>query len=931
MTRAKQSRRGMTAAVITLCITMMAGSAYALRSEHVWGQIKWQRVAANFLGLKSEGSTSGTKTRWETTAAAFWKSESLQNGSASRAPILPPTAPTTPAVDEPVNSPVTPPSPNEEPDPGYEPPPGELLGTGIVYTRQPRARTPVPGTSYEEASTWQHTSDVGRINGGIAESDVVIDDLRGNVEVIHDCTGSNEICVAQEARVSPDGSKIAYSVGYGNKLNEVYANGKPLGIYEIPSLTHAKLFVYDFATQTSTPIPNHSANIIDRQPEWLDNNTIVFASNRAGLYPHKTQFSQHRGRKPNGEQRWFSKAYGTSQPYGYNHAGMAMQIWRMDIDGSRAKNLTPHETMALSPAVMSSGDIVYSCWNGHANEAFDSPNRTTNNPGTEVNKWWVCQMDGNGAQGNTILNGHKTPLLKTTGWLAPDVVGGEGHSRLRALRSVAEIRKDYMVVTNYYRANHTGSMGIIYGMSYSDPGVEGVSQLNNFQLHVFNSDREGSGRYIPSDFIAVTPYGNDQDLDPRRDGRGRLMGKAGYASALPETNDFMITHGRGLCYEQTRPDWANRDWTGGEPLCQKGIYRVKTDMVTDPFNTSQMELIAGGDEWQVWDADAITTFEKLWGQALPTRPKPLSGDACYIQVVDARKAELHSPAPYDWKKNLYEQCSTQGCGINTEDKGFHANNMRYLTVYEVEMWDKTYSNGNQEEFGNTSNNHGFKSLRTWGYQELESDGSIRMEVPCETPIQIVGQDERTMTIAHDDRVHSLRKGETRTCHGCHDGHSEERAAELGASAVEDFADTIAARTDHPAPDNGYRRTWRDVEPIIEKRCSGCHEDMNNNDGLLDSRLAWDYEQTDWPWATRMQSENGKYQMPRPYTSKWVGKLARNSMLYWKCMGSRQDGRTDRQYANDIDFGQSHPQAANILECMIIGQWIDQGIQRGWVQ
>ena len=105
--------------------------------------------------------------------------------------------------------------------------------------------------------------------------------------------------------------------------------------------------------------------------------------------------------------------------------------------------------------------------------------------------------------------------------------------------------------------------------------------------------------------------------------------------------------------------------------------------------------------------------------------------------------------------------------------------------------------------------------------------------------------------------------------------------------------------------------------------------MHDQDGLLDSRIAWDYEQIDWPWAVRQPTLNGSYRMPRPYTSKWVAKMARDSLLYWKCMGSRQDGRTDAQYPNDIDFGPAHKTSATPAECQVIGQWIDQGIQRGY--
>ena len=145
---------------------------------------------------------------------------------------------------------------------------------------------------------------------------------------------------------------------------------------------------------------------------------------------------------------------------------------------------------------------------------------------------------------------------------------------------------------------------------------------------------------------------------------------------------------------------------------------MKKDMVTDPFDTDQMTLLAGGSEWQIFDADAVTNFQSLWGQSKPSRPTKLQGNSCFLQVVDARAAELQAPQAYDWNKTLYEQCSTQGCAVNSEDKQFHADQMKYLTVYEVEPWDFTWTGENKYAFGNTISNHGFKSLNVWGFQEI---------------------------------------------------------------------------------------------------------------------------------------------------------------------------------------------------------------------
>jgi len=883
---------------------------------------------------------------------------------------------------------------------------GEQRAWKLVYTRQPRATQRIPGSPIEDAANWQHASDVARINGGLAEADVVLDDLNGNVKVIYDCTTSKEICVAQEARVSPDGTKIVYSVGEGGRLVEVEYHGTRLGIYEIPGLLSARLWVYDLTTGENKPIPHYPGGFIDRQPEWLDNERIVFSSNRGNTYPFKFPWSVHDGYDQFGRRRCFNPPACLSQDYGYSTAGRSMQLWTMNIDGTEPRNITPHENMALAPTVMTNGDILYSCWNAHENKTFDA---YTPRAGTVLNKWWLCRTDGNGADTTVILNGHKSSTLKTAEWLAPLRRRGEGRSELKALRSVAEIFKNKLAVTNYYRGNHVGSMGIIYGMDYGDPHVEGCSRERCQADPYQRNDWPGSGRYVPSSLVALTPYGTDQDIDVRLDAKGRALGKAGYPAPLPDTDsEYLVTHGRGSCYEVTPVEQANRAAMGGEPTCQKAIYKVKVPMVTNPFDDKQMEFMAGGPRWHAFDARAIATFQQLHGQPLPDKPAPLDPEAgCYLQVVDARAAELYPSArDYDWRTHLFEQCAFQGCAVNTENEDFHRDNMAALTVRLPEMWDMTWSGENKAEFESVINNMGHKSIATLGSQPLEKDGSVKMRVPCETPLLMVGTDANGVEIAHDAMLHSLREGETRTCHGCHDGHSEERAEQLGKSAVERFASTIAAKTSPAMPQRTPPVTFADVEPILIERCSGCHRDMKpqRTKGLLYSMVAQDYQQFDWPTArfqlghgerdqimnvqirqggrgyaegerikfppggaagtvsavgprgeiraihltapgngypaplqVRVKSRNGKgavlqatterLYLGRPYNSKWVARFARDSLLYWKCMGKRMDGRTDDQYHNDIDFGPDHVSGATPGECRTIGEWIDTGIQK----
>jgi Hydrazine synthase alpha subunit middle domain len=794
----------------------------------------------------------------------------------------------------------------------------------LVYTRQPRATQAVPGAPIRDAANWQHASDVGRINGGLAEADVVIDNLRGVIEVIHNCTNDPAVCVAQEARVSPDGKKIAYSVGYGNELVDVQYNGINLGIKEIPGLTHAQIWIYEPATRKKYAIPQPQG-VIDRQPDWLDNDTLVFVSNRGNTYPFRSQGPMHED-----PARCMNAPYCVTQEYGYGPEARSMHLWTMKIDGSEARNISPHEQWALAPAVMTNGDILYSCWNGHGNRSHDA--NSSIGASTVKNKWWLCRVDGNGADQTVILNAHKTSYLKTRDWLN-GVVTGEHVSILRAVRSVAEIFRGKLAITNYYRANHLGSMGIIFGMDYGDPHVEGCSTASCYKDSYSPSGTPGSGRYVPSSFHAITPYGQDQDMDVRFEPRPpfRPLGKAGYPAPLPNTQtEFMVTHARGQCYEVTEPHQTQDQWLKGEPTCRKAIYRVKVPIVTDPFDTAQMEQIAGGPRWHAYDARAVAPYSTLFGQDAPRRPPPLDKNAaCYLNVVDARKAELAPPAPYNWTQTLYEQCSTQGCAVNTENPEFYASKVRALTVLLPEMWDKSYTD-DEEGYVARRNNIGHKSIAILGSQPLMADGSVRMQVPCETPLLMIGTDPRGLSLAHDEMLHSLRQGETRTCHGCHDGHSEERARELGAPAVERFKSTLAAATNPPMPVKQPPITFAQVRPILEKRCASCHQKLLSKWSY--SAVAQDYEQIDGAFDTaagpapKQVSPRGDYLLARPYTSKYVAKFARDSLLHWKCMGARQDGRTDQQYNNDIDFGAAHVSGATPQECVTIGRWIDSGIQ-----
>ena len=330
------------------------------------------------------------------------------------------------------------------------------------------------------------------------------------------------------------------------------------------------------------------------------------------------------------------------------------------------------------------------------------------------------------------------------------------------------------------------------------------------------------------------------------------------------------------------------------------------------------------------NARSITSYMNLYGRTAPTRPAPLdAGAGCYLQVVNARAAELAPAQPYNWSNTMYARCAKQGCAVNADRPGFYSSNVKFFTVLIPEMWDMSYSNGNQMTFANTLNTIGHKSIGLYRKQPLLSDGSVRMQVPCETPLIMVGQDADGLTLAHDEMLHSLRAGETRTCHGCHDGHSEERATAIRKTAAIRFASTQAADVETPLTKRKAPVKFDKIRPILVSRCGGCHVGFND-DGLLYSRIVYDYEQIDFPWLTRKVGQTGRastpYNLARPYTSWWVSKFALESPLYWYARNKRTDGLANSDYGDDIDYRAPHNSNVTYSEARLIGRWIDQGAQ-----
>jgi len=866
---------------------------------------------------------------------------------------MPVTASAIPAVVPPVTPPKTVP-PSNIVSPRSPPPPftGEPK---LVYTRQPYKPQPIPGnTPDSEVANFQYATDIARINDLLAEADVVVDALNDSApKVIFDCTGNKSLnCVAQEARVSPDGTRIAYSVGFaapGAAGIQLQFNGL---IEQLTSLVCAQIYIYDIASGVSTQVGNHPGGncavndgqnrAIDRQPSWLSNTELVFTSNRGGKWPNREGGNQHL-------QYCSNYPYCVSQTYPYGDSGKAMQLWKMNTDGTGAVNWGPQDFNSLAPEVLTNGDVVYSCYNAHADKGF-SPGQ--NAQVALPNLMWLCRVDGNGADMTVKLHGHKQNILKTRGWLPTEpTIGGitptkgglTGYEELRGLRSVSEIFKGKLAITSYYRANHNGSLGAVYGFDYGSPHVEGCSTASCIEYPYLEpaSTALGSGAFIPSSLKSLTPWGQSGDANPGFVYLGpgipyKSFGKAGYPAPW-DANHFIITHARGQCYAAATGYELTKEWLGDSTVCRRTIVKVNAPngatsvlpSTTNPYDASQITPLVDDPNYQAFDAHPITTYQALFGQAAPLRPAPLPPGKCYLQVVDARKSELYGRPGEHPQAASTQRCAWQGCAVQTDNENptYHATNMKYLSVTLPTLWDISYS-GNSELYKMTMNTLGYRNIK--GYQKvaLQADGSVKMEVPCDTPLLMSGENANGEVIAHDDMVHSLRPGETRTCHGCHDAHSEERFAEIGSiPAATRFATTLAASITPAAGTVHDLPKIAQIQPMLTRSCGGCHTGFEN-DSLLYSRVVWDTQQLDFkPWLSITPAMPGvsNNTLWRPLTSRFVSKFALESPLYWYANNRRMDGRTNATFNWDIDYKTGHPDTGIAAEeRVLLKDWLDNG-------
>lgn len=233
------------------------------------------------------------------------------------------------------------------------------------------------------------------------------------------------------------------------------------------------------------------------------------------------------------------------------------------------------------------------------------------------------------------------------------------------------------------------------------------------------------------------------------------------------------------------------------------------------------------------------------------------------------------------------------------------------------------------------------------------DSSFLALIPADVSVTFQTIDRRGMALNIAQTWHQVRPGEARyDCGGCH-AHSKEPIDFEGTAAaqpnylVRDFARTtpLVALDSQGAdaltvrPERVVNVEWfRDVSPLLNTRCGGCHDAASPAGPAPGLVLASNAPLVNgWPaalWALKLAHTdpvsaaeytrygNGLYVQLTRYLRSFQ---SRQSLLMWAAWGERLDGRTNATRPGDIDYT-AHPGIPGLTndERMLLARWIDTG-------
>lgn len=220
-----------------------------------------------------------------------------------------------------------------------------------------------------------------------------------------------------------------------------------------------------------------------------------------------------------------------------------------------------------------------------------------------------------------------------------------------------------------------------------------------------------------------------------------------------------------------------------------------------------------GNKELVYRDEGISSFMPM---PLRARPRP----PVLADMTDERK---------EWATCAVSDASFGCDGIAPE-------RIRYLRIAEPIGWPYDNRNGGmryvedhncQKPSGEKRIADNWTPVRILGDVPVERDGSAHFTVPADTAVYFQLLDENRMELRRMRSFISFQRGERRACAGCHESRGiVPRPAPFPAAALRPPSNPIL-------PPWGDRPVsfLRDVQPVLDRNCVGCHGGLRPAGGL----------------------------------------------------------------------------------------------------
>ena len=449
--------------------------------------------------------------------------------------------------------------------------------------------------------------------------------------------------------------------------------------------------------------------------------------------------------------------------------------------------------------------------------------------------------------------------------------------------------------------------------------------------------------FLPKGLYNITKFAHGDDNASSFDLEGNYAGKVTHPSGAPDNSLLMVWSG-GPANNLNRPTTI--------PTYDAGIYLLPNSSPTEDHN--DLILLKNDPNYNEMQPRAVVPYSDIYGIAEPIRLP-------WYQNDGSSHADLPAGTPFGivGTSSFYNRDTTPGKGdsdfngldpFNTSQNGRSSNwfsqgadaglydNRDIYAVRILTMEPTSHISRGPGSNARGYRNHANERLRILGeipLRKFDEDGkaildyldmpdtSFAAKIPADVPFTFQTLDKDGLVLNMSQTWHQVRPGEVRNdCGGCH-GHSKEavdfsrtaaaqpgyRMADLLSQTPlltqDNTGETIVENVAEGAVDVEYHR---DIKPIFERSCVGCH----SVDGLQEAELALDdhalisgYEGT---YHRLANDEDADYGIPpvihngtwrQSNASRYVRAFqSRRSLLAWKVFGRRLDGWTNDDHPTE---------------------------------